>query len=181
MSYYRDVYLKSPEWESLRLKVLEESEYFCEVCRIQSYKMDVHHLNYGNLHDVIPKDLMSVCRGCHDKIHKLMKKHPKLKKLGSFLQRRIILSRIGVRPRSLKEEKFSKRKIFTRMRDMLCYIRVTKRHKMKLHPAVLSHSFIPARKKPFIYLKQYIKATGIDPRHRVDRIGPHKLLLYKNP
>jgi hypothetical protein len=83
--------------------------------------------------------------------------------------------RIGRTP-SAKSQ--SKSLIFGRMRNFLCSLRIVKRHRMVFHPAIAAIDFIPIRKHPLLYLKQYIAATGIDPRHRVDRVGAQKLLSW---
>lgn len=178
MSYYRDTYLKSPEWEHLRNQVLEESQFTCEVCRVQSHAMDVHHLRYKRLYDVTKADLRSVCRGCHDKVHALLKKYPKLKKLEPRDQWRVCMQRLGDGKRSLSAIRQSKMLIFGRMRDFLCSLRLVKREKMIGHPSLCAPEFIPIRKRPLLYLKQYMAATGIDPRYRFERIGAQKLLTW---
>lgn len=73
---YRQEYLKSDAWRALRHEAIKKRGNHCGLC-YQPYDprahnaMDVHHLNYRNLHDVKPKDLIVVCRACHNMIHAL--------------------------------------------------------------------------------------------------------------
>lgn len=93
MSFYRDVYLKSEEWKSLRKETIIKNGFRCRLCGCRPPKktrpgtgFDVHHLDYKNLYDVKVKDLRTLCRDCHDKVHALMLKYPKLKELPSRVQ-----------------------------------------------------------------------------------------------
>lgn len=65
--YYRKEYLKSEHWKNLRLAKLKETPY-CEKCNKRHY-LDVHHLDYKNLYDVLLSDLQVLCRKCHKKEH----------------------------------------------------------------------------------------------------------------
>lgn len=71
---YRQEYLKSDAWRNLRHEAKKKRGNHCGLC-YRPYDprahnaMDVHHLNYRNLHDVKPKDLIVVCRACHNMIH----------------------------------------------------------------------------------------------------------------
>ena len=74
-NYYREEYLKSPHWSELRNKKMQESR-CCEICG-SNHRLDVHHLNYRNLFDVVIEDLQVLCRRCHASIHRHEK--PKVK------------------------------------------------------------------------------------------------------
>lgn len=63
---YRDEYLKSPEWISLRETILKSSP-DCQCCKKKAN--DVHHLIYRNFVDTKVTDLLPVCRDCHGFIH----------------------------------------------------------------------------------------------------------------
>lgn len=65
--YYRSVYLKSDHWKDLRARKLARHK-ICEVCGRMG-KLDVHHVSYRELYDVVETDLVAVCRRCHDEIH----------------------------------------------------------------------------------------------------------------
>jgi hypothetical protein len=64
---YREEYLKSSEWKNLRSLVLDAG-CECQCCKLTTAN-DVHHLVYRNLVDITIKDLLPVCRKCHDIIH----------------------------------------------------------------------------------------------------------------
>lgn len=67
---YKD-YLKSEDWLTKRyLKRLKRNN--CAICNSKD-KLDVHHLNYRNLVDVLQSDLRVLCRRCHFLAHDLHK------------------------------------------------------------------------------------------------------------
>lgn len=63
-------YLNSENWKGKRALKLEQSPK-CEGC-LESDNLQVHHLNYGNWHDVRMSDLMTLCRSCHYILHALV-------------------------------------------------------------------------------------------------------------
>lgn len=81
MSFYRDTYLKSDDWKSLRAIKLHRRNGVCTLCQKSSMSNDVHHVKYRNLYDVSLRDLRVLCRSCHDWVHALMEKYPKMKSL----------------------------------------------------------------------------------------------------
>ena len=62
-------YLKSEEWQNLRLKVLARAKHICEGCGEQP-ATHVHHLTYDRFGNEMLFDLVAVCESCHKKIHK---------------------------------------------------------------------------------------------------------------
>jgi hypothetical protein len=64
---YREEYLKSNEWKTLRELVLK-IDCNCQCCRSRKAN-DVHHLVYRNIVDITIGDLIPVCRSCHEYIH----------------------------------------------------------------------------------------------------------------
>lgn len=66
--WYRTVYLHSEHWKSLRGRKLE-SQPGCEHCG--SKARDVHHVNYRHVLNVKLGDLLSLCRPCHEEIHRV--------------------------------------------------------------------------------------------------------------
>jgi hypothetical protein len=48
LRWYREVYLKSPEWRSLREKVLKRANYVCEGCG-EKAATQAHHLTYDRV------------------------------------------------------------------------------------------------------------------------------------
>lgn len=67
---YREEYLQSHEWKSLRGLILSASP-DCQCCIEKAN--DVHHLVYRNIVDVKVTDLLPVCRSCHTLIHEAIK------------------------------------------------------------------------------------------------------------
>ncbi len=74
MSYYRDVYLNSEDWRNLRAAVIaiKAPDGRCLSCK-RKRKLDAHHVYYRRLWNVKIKDLIPLCRECHDFIHVLVK------------------------------------------------------------------------------------------------------------
>jgi hypothetical protein len=66
--YYN--YLKSNEWKSIRLDLLEIRGEKCERCASVN-NLQVHHLTYDNLFNEAPEDLEILCRSCHKKEHNI--------------------------------------------------------------------------------------------------------------
>lgn len=64
-------YLESPEWKRLRDYVIEQHP-ICEKCGLNK-STEVHHLQYKQIVNVSPHDLMAVCHECHTDIHFLIK------------------------------------------------------------------------------------------------------------
>lgn len=67
--WYHEVYLASGHWRTLRTAALVASDGLCSDCRKPFTSLDVHHLNYRDIFDVQPADLVCLCRGCHDERH----------------------------------------------------------------------------------------------------------------
>jgi len=90
--YYRNVYLLSEHWRNLRKEKLKLNP-ICEVCGARR-RLDVHHLHYRNLYDVLVEDLKTLCRRCHGKVHgiipKPISKRNRLKKFLKFRKKQIL-------------------------------------------------------------------------------------------
>lgn len=67
--YYRNVYLKSDEWQRKRFVVLKRDNWRCVYCGGRATQ--VHHKRYAkyNIGKEPIKWLVSVCKSCHDKQH----------------------------------------------------------------------------------------------------------------
>ena len=75
------LYTDSYHWKKKRKEYMS-SNYFhgCYLCyvkkKIKNYKnIEVHHVNYNTLGNERLNDLISLCRKCHNRIHRLAKKH----------------------------------------------------------------------------------------------------------
>ena len=66
-NYYNDIYLKSEEWKSKRENVLKRDNYTCVCCEDKATQ--VHHINYNHVYQEKEKELISVCKNCHEGIH----------------------------------------------------------------------------------------------------------------
>jgi hypothetical protein len=65
---YRRWLLTSPEWATLRDRVLRRAMFICEAC-LANRAGDVHHITY-RLGKLPPAwELRAVCRACHDRLH----------------------------------------------------------------------------------------------------------------
>ncbi|RZS95906.1 hypothetical protein BC751_1458 [Cecembia calidifontis] len=67
--YYRNVYLKSEDWQRKRFVVLKRDNWRCVYSNARA--TEVHHKKYAKRN--IGKEpinwLVSVCRTCHDSLH----------------------------------------------------------------------------------------------------------------
>ena len=61
-------YLKSPEWQARRLKVLQRDRHLCQGC-LERPASEVHHITYRNLRREFCFELISLCTGCHRRLH----------------------------------------------------------------------------------------------------------------
>jgi len=60
-------YLRTPQWQSKRRKVLERDNYLCQSC-MEAPATQVHHLSYEHLGDEPLFELVAVCTPCHERI-----------------------------------------------------------------------------------------------------------------
>jgi hypothetical protein len=67
---YRE-YLETPEWKALREKKLKAARFRCELCN-EPGQLNVHHRTYERRGNEHLKDLIVLCRGCHEKFHGIM-------------------------------------------------------------------------------------------------------------
>lgn len=65
--WYRNVYLHSEHWSDLKARKLSANPE-CQRCG-SKFRLDIHHVNYRNIFDVELSDLLTLCRGYHDKEH----------------------------------------------------------------------------------------------------------------
>jgi hypothetical protein len=60
-------YLKSSWWQQKRIQILERDKYQCTICSSKE-DLQVHHKNYNNLWQELDSDLITLCKGCHQKV-----------------------------------------------------------------------------------------------------------------
>lgn len=76
INYYK--YIESDEWYELREKCFERDEYVCRLCG-SSENLQAHHLSYERLGMNELSDLVTLCRKCHQAVHK----HTIIKEFGN--------------------------------------------------------------------------------------------------
>jgi len=68
-----EAYIKSPAWEAVRRQRLQIDGGKCVMCGRPvgaGVEWNTHHLHYRNLgHEDVIKDVCTLCRDCHEKIH----------------------------------------------------------------------------------------------------------------
>jgi 5-methylcytosine-specific restriction endonuclease McrA len=65
----KQAYLKSDHWQAKRKARLKRDNYTCQACGISGVPLEVHHLHYRTYTAERPKDLVSLCRRCHERQH----------------------------------------------------------------------------------------------------------------
>ncbi len=61
-------YLKSHEWQKLRLELMNDAEWICEDCGGKA--IELHHLSYENLgFEELGFDVIPLCLACHKDRH----------------------------------------------------------------------------------------------------------------
>lgn len=184
MSWYRETYLKSPEWKATRAASISQHDSTCCLCREKKESLDVHHLSYKNLFCEKLSEIRPVCRECHDKVHELFEKFPKLKKLPPREQWRIVQTHLHkhkseFRPKreKLHHRKYGQRNIeFGICRNVLSEIGLIVKSKMKWRDELGKGSM--NRNSPILFLYEYIRVTNIDPRVPIYKSSPHRLLTW---
>jgi hypothetical protein len=67
MSY--EHYLQTPEWQATRAEVLARSDDHCALEETHTEHLDVHHISLERLGAEEPRDLVVLCRACHQLHH----------------------------------------------------------------------------------------------------------------
>lgn len=74
---YRFGFLKSEQWQALRLACLARDDGKCRGCGKRDLSNDCHHIRYReNWRDTKFEDLRTLCRDCHKIVHAIMEEHP---------------------------------------------------------------------------------------------------------
>ncbi len=58
-------HLTSSSWDIIRKEAYKRANFTCERCGKKNTRLEAHHLNYNNLGNEQPEDLLVVCRKCH--------------------------------------------------------------------------------------------------------------------
>jgi hypothetical protein len=63
-------YLQSPHWKRTRVRVMERAKRRCHACDARAEV--IHHVTYRHLGKERERDLIAVCRECHERIHQAL-------------------------------------------------------------------------------------------------------------
>jgi len=67
-------YLCSEHWLALRKKLMSRKAHqYCRVC-LSTSSLELHHRTYKRIGNGDERDVIAVCRGCHQEIHDWAKK-----------------------------------------------------------------------------------------------------------
>ncbi len=66
-------YLKSDHWSNFKRSYFAKHKKICYCCGKPA--RDLHHIDYTHLGAERQKDVEPLCRGCHDKVHTIIKKN----------------------------------------------------------------------------------------------------------
>lgn len=174
MSYYRDVYLASDHWKTLRVAKLAKHNSRCQICGHVSTSNDVHHVKYKKLWDVGLRDLRVVCRFCHNQIHELLTRFPKLKKLPTptvWKNVKLYLSKESRLARARAEHFAGIDTLFHDVREYLVQKGVVCRRRFKFTTALHGNElFLSVLADPDACVQAYIYLTKRDPRRLIPDI-----------
>lgn len=68
-----DDYLRSPEWRTLRQRVIDRDGGECVICGSRN-NLRVHHISYEKGMDEEGDNLVTLCEDCHKKVHDIVDK-----------------------------------------------------------------------------------------------------------
>lgn len=70
---YRFGFLKSEQWQNVRLEALAREGGKCQICGEESISNDAHHVWYpDNIYETKSDQLVILCRPCHDFVHAML-------------------------------------------------------------------------------------------------------------
>lgn len=70
---YRFKYLKSDQWQAVRLEALVREKSLCQICGEESISNDAHHIWYPeNIYETREVHLVILCRPCHEFVHAML-------------------------------------------------------------------------------------------------------------
>jgi hypothetical protein len=66
-------YLKTPEWQARRKQHVKSAGFRCQLCNASDVQLNVHHRTYERRGNEYYKDLLALCRECHEIFHRQRK------------------------------------------------------------------------------------------------------------
>src|SRR3990167_2291428 len=68
-------YYQTPHWQNIRKQRLEIDDYICRTCgeNGKNYSLQVHHVRYNNFTENVEKDLITLCKPCHEAITNIIR------------------------------------------------------------------------------------------------------------
>ena len=79
-------YLLSDEWKQLKIDLVQQRGFKCEVCHKKTKLLQLHHLTYERIYNENESDLQLLCGICHQKAHGLIKDKTKKPKAELYTQ-----------------------------------------------------------------------------------------------
>jgi 5-methylcytosine-specific restriction endonuclease McrA len=74
----KEARLDTPEWQLIRAQILERDSHACQWCA-SGVDLIVHHIvDWKESRDDSPSNLITLCRGCHSRVHRLNKEREAL-------------------------------------------------------------------------------------------------------
>ncbi len=64
----KKLYLLSPQWKEKRNIILKRDKHQCTVCHAEK-QLEIHHITYKRLGSEYDRDLITLCRACHQAVH----------------------------------------------------------------------------------------------------------------
>lgn len=71
--WYRTAFLKSEEWDNIRISILVKFHCVCQLCGVKDQSNDVHHIWYDCLFKPEEDQFSVLCRKCHELVHEYIK------------------------------------------------------------------------------------------------------------
>ena len=62
-------YLQTDHWKIVKKRAIKRAGYRCQLCGKADIPLEVHHNKYDNLWAENLKDLIALCKECHERYH----------------------------------------------------------------------------------------------------------------
>lgn len=92
-------YINSEKWQEVRKRFFSSKfDQFCYVCHRSDVSLDLHHKTYKRLGDEYLRDLILLCRKCHQLTHAYSKKYD----CGIWSAAKKLKQKLGLRKRKVR-------------------------------------------------------------------------------